>query len=98
MLGLRKPNFKTKIIHFEKSHNAENCKMGALRFFNIYSAAKFQKKIEGGPFGDFEKTKKMKIFKFHSAQKFGKRDPLGNYVFYISNKCTFEELFLIRNA
>ena len=30
VLGLRKPNFKTKIIRFEKSHNAENCKRGAL--------------------------------------------------------------------
>ena len=30
VLGLRKPNFKTKIIRFEKSHNAENCKSGAL--------------------------------------------------------------------
>ena len=29
VLGLRKPNFKTKMIRFEKSHNAENCK----RFF-----------------------------------------------------------------
>ena len=26
VLGKRKPNFKTKIIHFESSHNAENCK------------------------------------------------------------------------
>ena len=33
VLGLRKPNFKTKIIRFEKSHNAENCKRGALRDF-----------------------------------------------------------------
>ena len=30
VLGLGKPNFKTKIIHFEKSHNAENCKRGTL--------------------------------------------------------------------
>ena len=30
VLGLRKPNFKTKIIRFQKSHNAENCKRGAL--------------------------------------------------------------------
>ena len=28
MLGLRKPNFKTKINHFEISHNAEHCKRG----------------------------------------------------------------------
>ena len=54
MLGLRKPIFKTKIIRFEKSHNAENCKRRALwDFFNIHSVAKFQK-IEarlllGGP-------------------------------------------------
>ena len=30
VLGLKKPNFKTKIIRFEKSHNAKNCKRGAL--------------------------------------------------------------------
>ena len=47
MLGLRKPNFKTKIIHFEKPHNAENCKGGPLRFFNIHSVAKFQKNRMG---------------------------------------------------
>ena len=41
MLGLRKPNFKTKIIRFEKSHNAENCKRGT--FLNIHFVAKFQK-------------------------------------------------------
>ena len=38
----------------------------SLRFLNIHSFAKFEKKIEGGPFGDFEKfskkNKKMKIF------------------------------------
>ena len=44
MLGLRK---QTKIIHFEKSHNAENCKGGPLRFFNIHSVAKFQKNRMG---------------------------------------------------
>ena len=30
VLALRKPNFKTKIIPFEKSHKAENCERGAL--------------------------------------------------------------------
>ena len=45
MLGLRKPNFKTKIIHFEKSHNAENCKGGPLRFFNIHSVANFENRM-----------------------------------------------------
>ena len=36
-------------------------KGGSLRFLNIHSFAKFEKKIEGGPFGDFEKfSKKQK--------------------------------------
>ena len=62
MLGLRKPNFKTKIIHFEISHNGESCKRGPLRFFNDHSVAKFQKN-EGEPFGVFEKfSKKMRSF------------------------------------
>ena len=30
VLGLRKPNFKTKIITFENSHKAENCERGVL--------------------------------------------------------------------
>ena len=35
----------------------------SLRFSSIQCLAKFQKKIEGGPFGDFEKfSKKMRIF------------------------------------
>ena len=52
---LRKPNFNTKIISFEKSHNARNCERGGpLRFFNIHSVAKFRK-IEGGLFGVFNK-------------------------------------------
>ena len=49
VLSLRKYNFKTKIIHFEKFHNAKNCKRGPLKFFNIHSVAKFQKKIKGNP-------------------------------------------------
>ena len=78
MLGLRKPNFKTKIIHFEKSHNAENCKRGLFEILNIHSFAKFQK-IEGGPFGYFfsKKKQKMRSFKSHSAEKSERRDPLG---------------------
>ena len=56
MLGLRKPNFNTKINPFEKSHNAGNRERGdPLRFFNIHSVAKCQK-IEGGLSGTiFEK-------------------------------------------
>ena len=41
-------------------------KRGSLRFCNIHFYANFQKKIEGGPFGDFEKfskkKQKMRIF------------------------------------
>ena len=47
-----------------------------MRFFNIHSFA-IIKKIEGGPFGDFEKlSKKMRFFnKSHSAEKSERRDP-----------------------
>ena len=61
MLGLRKPNFKTKIIRFQKSHNARNCKRGALSdFFNIHSVAKFQK-IEARLEKFCKKKQKMRI-------------------------------------
>ena len=33
VLGLRKPHSKKKIIPFEKSHNAENCKRGPFEIF-----------------------------------------------------------------
>ena len=69
MLGLTKPNFNTKIISFEKSHNAENCeRRDPSRFFNIHSVAKFQK-IEGGLFGVFKKIskKKQKIRNFNGS-------------------------------
>ena len=55
LMGLRKPYFETKNIHFKKSHKAEN--VNPLRFLNIHSVAKYQK-IEGEPFGDFEKFSK----------------------------------------
>ena len=47
----------TKNIHFEKSHNVENCKRGdSLGFLKIQFVAKYPpKKIEGGPFGDIKK-------------------------------------------
>ena len=76
VLGLRKPNFMTKIIHFEISHNTDNCKRGPLKFFDNHSDAKFLKN-EGEPIGVFEKfSKKTRIFKSHSAEK-SERDPLG---------------------
>ena len=63
MLGLKKPNFNTKIIPFEKSQNAGNCERGdPLRFFNIHSVAKCQKKLRG-LFGVFKKfLKKTRNF------------------------------------
>ena len=66
----------TKIIHFEISHNTDNCKRGPLKFFDNHSDAKFLKN-EGEPIGVFEKfSKKTRIFKSHSAEK-SERDPLG---------------------
>ena len=58
MLGLRKPNFKTRIIPFEKSHNAENCKRGP---FEIFLASILLQKIGGGPFGVFKKFRKKQL-------------------------------------
>ena len=73
MLGLRKPNFKTKSITFEKSHKAENCERGVLSDFLTFILLRYFKKNEGGPFGDFEKiSKKMRIF--NSAEKSERRD------------------------
>ena len=44
-----KINFETKNNHFEKSHNAKNCKCGDLScFLEIQFAAKFFLKIERG--------------------------------------------------
>ena len=76
MLGLREPNFKTKIIHFEKAHKAENCKGGPLRFFNIHSVAKFQKNRMGTleTLKTFRKQK-LRIFNSLSAEKSERRDP-----------------------
>ena len=64
----------TKNNHFKKSHNVENCKRGdLLGFLKIQFVAKYQKKIEGGPFGDIKKlSKKTKNHHFeqsHSDEK-----------------------------
>ena len=58
MLGPRKPNFRTKMIHFEISHNAENCKRGPFEIFNNHSVAKFQKNEGEQPIGVFENFRK----------------------------------------
>ena len=81
MLGLRKPNFKTKIITFEKSHKAENCERGVLRDFLTSILLRYFKKIEGGPFGDFEKfSKKMRIFNSLIVPKNLKEETLWNFL------------------
>ena len=89
---------KQKLFILKNLTMPKTVKWGLWDFLTSILLQNFRKKLKGDPLETLKKQKKMKIFKFHSAQKFGKRDPLGNYVFYISNKCTFEELFLIRNA
>ena len=60
VLGLRKPNFRTKTIPFDKKISIpKTVKGGPFRFFNIHSVAKFQK-IEGGPSGVFQKNSNNK--------------------------------------
>ena len=67
MLGLRKPNLKTKIIHFEISHNAENCKRGPFEIFLTTILLQNFKKNKGEPIGVFEKfSKKTKMRIFNS--------------------------------
>ena len=85
MPDLRKPNFNTKIILFEKCHNVGNCERGdPLRFLNIHSVAKFQK-IEGGLFGVFNEKfskKKTKNEKSHSAEK-SEKGTLWNFLTFV---------------
>ena len=55
---LSKPNFKTKNIYFEKSHNAENCKKGdPFGFLKIQFVAKYQK-LKGDPLETFKNFRK----------------------------------------
>ena len=58
MLGLRKPNFKTKIIFLKFLTMPKTVKRGPLRFFNNHSVAKYQNKLKGGPFEDIKKFSK----------------------------------------
>ena len=81
VLGLRKPNFKTKSITFEKSHKAETCERGVLSDFLIFILLRYFKKIEGGPFGDFEKiSKNMRIFNSLIVPKNLKEETFGNFL------------------
>ena len=60
VLSLKKPNFKTKIIRFEKSHNAENCKRGHFEIF-LTSILLQNTKNERGHFGDIERICEKKV-------------------------------------
>ena len=51
VLGLRKPCFKSKNIHFEKYRIAENCKARICWLVKLMIVAKCLKKLKGGPFG-----------------------------------------------
>ena len=86
MLGIRKPNFNTKIIPFGKSHNAENCKRGPFEISNIHSVAKYQK-FERDPLKTLkkfrEKTKNEHFQQSHSAENSEERDPLGLSLFVL---------------
>ena len=62
MLGLRKPNFKTKIIRFEKSHNAENCKRGHFEIFLTSILLQNFKKLKRDLKNFAKKKQKMRIF------------------------------------
>ena len=67
MLGLRKPNFKRKIIHFEKSHNTENCeetRMGTVpkknRMGTLETLKTFRKKTKIENFNSLIVPKNLK--------------------------------------
>ena len=77
MLGLRKPNFKTKIIRFEKSHNAENCKRGHFEIFLTSILLQNFKKLKRDLKNFAKKTKNENFQQSHSAEKSERRDPLG---------------------
>ena len=63
VLGLRKPNFKTKSITFEKSHKAENCERGVLSDFLLFILSRyFKKKLKGDHLETSEKFQKNANF------------------------------------
>ena len=71
------------------SHSAEKCKReDPLGFINIYSVAKYQKKLKEGPFGDKKISKKSLTKpkkggeKSHSAEKL-ERGVLLGFVFQV---------------
>ena len=86
MLGLRKHIFKTKIIHFEISHNAENCKRGPFEIFlTTILLQNFKKKIEGEPIGVFEKfsNKKVRIINSLIVPKNLKEGTLWDFLTFV---------------
>ena len=88
VLRLRKRNIKTKVIPFEKSHNAENSKMGPFEIFNIHFVAKFQKKLKGDPMESLKnfRNKTWEILTVSQRRKTEKRDPLDFSTFVLLQK------------
>ena len=84
MLGLRKPNFKTKIIPFEKSHSAENCERGrALRDFLASILLQNFKQLKGTLWLESSKIfEKQKMRNFNSliVPKTPKKGPFGIFL------------------
>ena len=71
MLGLKKPNFKTKIIRFEKSHNAKNCRRGHFEIFLTSILLQNTKKMKGGIFGDMKKNCEKNKAEITCTKNFG---------------------------
>ena len=79
MLGLRKPNFKTKIIRFEKSHNAENCKRGHFEIFLTSILLQNFKKLKRDLKNFAKKKQKMRIFNSLTVPKNLKEGTLWDF-------------------
>ena len=84
MLGLRKPNFKTKSITFEKSHKAENCERGVLSDFLTFILLRyFKKKLKGDHLETSKKfRKKMRIFNSLIVPK-NLKETIGNFLTFV---------------
>ena len=82
MLGLRKANFKTKIIRLKNLTMPKTVKGGTLRFFNIHSVAKFRK--IGARLEKFsKKNKKMRIFNSLIVPKNLKEGTLWDFLTFV---------------
>ena len=86
MLGLRKPNFQTKYIPFEKSHNVENCKR-RIEIFQHPFCCKISKKMQGNPLESLKnfrkKYKKQRIFNSLIVPKNLKEGTLCDFLTFV---------------